>query len=321
MSDAVSSNSSAPAPSASASSAPAADSVSVGTRSHTPPSRASRSARETEGENAPRRDPTARPARRKEAEPRPAREAVEAKPTDAFRDALDAKGEDGEEAPEVSDDVEVTEPEAAPEEVEAKPEVELPPEVKAKVEEAERFKAEVTAKAQEVLRENATLSRKVEWLEQAIEAAGLEVDPDALELFTLKTEKEIGGDFTRKQQEAAVEAQKAAHEKAVSAEVVKVNAEISKAAKDAKVDEVGLKARWAGMVKVWQHQGGKGDMPTLEDAVFEIKAVSDAKQIKASTSAPALVKSKGAQSVAAPPRFDNNHDGWSRFLRSRGYAD
>ena len=318
MSDAV--NSSAPAPSAPATSAPAADSVSVGVRSHSPPSRASRSARETEGENAPRRDPTARPARRKEAEPRPAREAVEANPTDAFRDALEAKGEDGEEAPEVSDDVEVTETEAAPE-VEARPEVELPPEVKAKVEEAERFKTEVTAKAQEVLRENAQMQRKLEWLEQAIEAAGLEVDPDALELFTLKTEKEIGGDFTRKQQEAAVEAQKVAHEKAVSAEVVKVNAEISKAAKDAKVDEVGLKARWAGMVKVWQHQGGKGDMPTLDDAVFEIKAVSDAKQIKASTSAPALVRSKGAQSVAAPPRFDNNHDGWSRFLRSRGYAD
>ena len=318
MSDAV--NTSAPAPSAPATSAPAADSVSVGVRSHSPPSRASRSARETEGENAPRRDPTARPARRKEAEPRPAREAVEANPTDAFRDALEAKGEDGEEAPEVSDDVDVTEPEAAPE-VEAKPEVELPPEVKAKVEEAERFKTEVTAKAQEVLRENAQMQRKLEWLEQAIEAAGLEVDPDALELFTLKTEKEIGGDFTRKAQEQAVEAQKVAHEKAVSAEVVKVNAEISKAAKDAKVDEVGLKARWAGMVKVWQHQGGKGDMPTLDDAVFEIKAVSDAKQIKASTSAPALVKSKGAQSVAAPPRFDNNHDGWSRFLRSRGYAD
>lgn len=320
MSDAVS-NSSAPAPSAPASSAPAADSVSVGTRAHSPPSRASRSARETEGENAPaRRDPTARPQRRKEAEPRPAREAVEAHATDAFREALEAKGEDGEEAPEVSDDVDVTADEPAPE-VEAKPEVEVPVEVQAKLDEAEKFRTEVTAKATEVLRENATLARKLEWLEAAIEAAGLEVDPDALELWTLKTEKELGQDFTKQATAQAEAARKADHERAVSAEVVKVNAEISKAAKEAKVDEVGLKARWAGMVKVWQHQGGKGDMPTLEDAVFEIKAVSDARQMKASTSAPALVKSKGAQSVAAAPRFDNNHDGWSRFLRSRGYAD
>lgn len=321
MSDVVS-NTSAPAPSAPATSAPAADSVSVGTRAHQPPARSTRSSRET-GEPAERRDPTVKPPRRKEAEPR-VREKLETPATAEFREKLAAKATDGEEAPAleeapaVPDDVEVTE---VPAEVEAKPEVDLPPEVKAKVEEAERFKAEVTAKATEVLRENTALSRKLDWLQQAIEAAGLEIDPDALELFDLKTEKELGADFTRKAQEQAEAARKAQHEQAVQAEVVKVNAEISKAAKAAKVDETSLKARWAGMVKVWQHTGGKGDMPTLDDAVFEIKAVSDAKQIKASTSAPALIKGKGAPTSAAKPRFDNTHDGWRRHLRSQGFAD
>jgi len=323
MSDAVA-TSSAPAPSAPASSGPASDSVSVGVRTHQPPQRASRSDREVGGENALRRDPTARPPRRKEAEPRPAREPVEAHATDKFREELEARGE-GEGEP---DDVDVTttepvegEAEAEAPVEEAKTEPEYPAEVKAKLEEAEKFRAEVTAKAQEVLRANAALERKTEWLMQAIDAAGLEIDPQALELFDLKTEKELGADFTKKAQEQAEAARKAEHEKAVQAEVTKVNAEIAKAAKAAKVDEVALKARWAAMVKVWQHTGSQGDMPSLDDAVFEIKAVSDAKQIKASTSAPALVKSKGAQSVAAPPRFDNNHDGWGRFLRSRGYAD
>lgn len=323
MSDAVATTS-APAPSAPASSGPAPDSVSVGTRSHQPPQRSTRSSRET-GEPAARRDPTAKPPRRKEAEPR-VREKADTPATAEFRDKLAAKVE-GEEAPEavveeapvVPDDVEVKADEAPVEE--AKPEPEYPAEVKAKLEEAEKFRAEVTAKAQEVLRENAMHQRKLDWLMQAIEEAGLEIDPTALELFDLKTEKELGADFTRKAQEQAEAARKADHEKAVQAEVVKVNAEISKAAKAAKVDEVALKARWAANVKVWQAQGGQGDMPTLDDAVFELKAVSDAKQIKASTSAPALVKSKGAPTSAAKPRFENTHDGWRRHLRSQGFAD
>lgn len=322
MSDAVATTS-APAPSAPASSAPAADSVSVGTRSHQPPQRSTRSSRET-GEPAARRDPTAKPPRRKEAEPR-VREKADTPATAEFRDKLAAKVDDEGETPAVEAVEEAVEakPEGegeAPAE-EAKAEVEYPPEVKAKLEEVDKFRAEVTAKATEVLRENTALTRKLEWLQQAIDAAGLEVDPQALELFDLKTEKELGADFTKKAQEQAEAARKAEHEKAVQAEVTKVNAEIAKAAKAAKVDEVGLKARWAAMVKVWQHTGSQGDMPTLDDAVFEIKAVSDAKQIKASTSAPALIKSKGAPTSAAKPRFDNTHDGWRRHLRSQGFAD
>lgn len=324
MSDAVS-NVSAPAPSAPASSGPAPDSVSVGTRSHQPPQRSTRSARET-GEPAARRDPTAKPPRRKEAEPR-VREKAEAPATAEFRDKLANKPADGEEAleaeaPPAEEAVEAKpEGEGEPPAEETKAEPDLPPEIKAKLDEAEKFRAEVTAKATEVLKENTALSRKLEWLQQAIEEAGLEIDPQALELFDLKTEKELGADFTRKAQEQAEQARKAEHEKAVAAEVTKVNAEISKAAKAAKVEEVALKARWAAMVKVWQHTGGQGEMPTLDDAVFELKAVSDAKQIKASTSAPALVKSKGAPTSAAKPRFDNTHDGWRRHLRSQGFAD
>jgi hypothetical protein len=255
------------------------------------------------------------------------REKADTPATAEFRDKLAAKvaEENGEEAPAVETVEEAIEAKPdgeveAPVE-EAKVEPEYPPEVKAKIEEVEKFKAEVTAKAQEVLRENAMYQRKTEWLMQAIDAAGLEIDPQALELFDLKTEKELGADFTKKAQEQAEAQRKAEHEKAVQAEVTKVNAEISKAAKAAKVDEVALKARWAAMVKVWQHTGGHGDMPTLDDAVFEIKAVSDARQIKASTSAPALIKSKGAPTSAAKPRFENTHDGWRRHLRSQGFAD
>lgn len=324
MSDAVATTS-APAPSAPASSAPAADSVSVGTRNHQPPQRSTRSARES-GEPAARRDPTAPPPKRKEAV-KPPREKHEAAKTDEFRaklagDPVEAEGEPAfEEALEEAVEAKTeTEGEGEPSE-DAKAEPEYPPEVKAKLEEAEKFRAEVTAKATEVLKENTALSRKLEWLQQAIDEAGLEIDPQALELFDLRTEKELGADFTKKAAEQAEAARKAQHEQAVQAEVQKVNAEIAKAAKTAKVDEVALKARWAAMVKVWQHTGGQGDMPTLDDAVFEMKAVSDAKQIKASSSAPALVKSKGAPSVAAAPRHENTHDGWRRHLRSRGFAD
>lgn len=321
MSDAVATTS-APAPSAPASSGPASDSVSVGTRNHQPPQRSARSARET-GEPAARRDPTAPPPKRKEAV-KPPREKHEAAKTDEFRARLAEKPASDEGEPVVEEALEEaveakTEGEEPAEE--AKTEPEYPPEVKAKLEEAEKFRTEVTAKAQEVLRENSALSRKLEWLQQAIDEAGLEIDPQALELFDLRTEKELGADFTKKVQEQAEAARKAEHEKAVQAEVQKVNAEIAKAAKAAKVEEVALKARWAAMVKVWQHTGGQGDMPTLDDAVFELKAVSDAKQIKASSSAPALVKSKGAPSVAATPRHENTHDGWRRHLRSRGFAD
>lgn len=319
MSDAVATTS-APAPSAPASSGPASDSVSVGTRNHQPPQRSARSARET-GEPAARRDPTAPPPKRKEAV-KPPREKHEAAKTDEFRAKLDEKPASDEGEPVVEEAAEAkTEGEGEEPVEEVKTEPEYPPEVKAKLEEAEKFRTEVTAKAQEVLRENSALSRKLEWLQQAIDEAGLEIDPQALELFDLRTEKELGADFTRKAQEQAEAARKAEHEKAVQAEVTKVNAEIAKAAKAAKVEEVALKARWAAMVKVWQHTGGQGDMPTLDDAVFEIKAVSDAKQIKASSSAPALVKSKGAPSVAATPRHENTHDGWRRHLRSRGFAD
>jgi len=251
------------------------------------------------------------------------REKADTPATAEFRDKLAAKvaEENGEESTAV-EAVEVAPAGEAETPVEEpKTEPEYPAEVKAKIEEVEKFRAEVTAKAQEVLRENAAYQRKLEWLQQAIDAAGLEVDPQALELFDLKTEKELGADFTRKAQEQAEAQRKADHEKAVQAEVVKVNTEIAKAAKAAKVDEVALKARWAAMVKVWQHTGGQGDMPSLDDAVFEIKAVSDAKQIKASTSAPALIKSKGAPTSAAKPRFENTHDGWRRHLRSQGFAD
>lgn len=311
---------SAPAPSAPATSADTADSVSVGTRSHQPPARSSRSSRET-GESAPRRDPTAPPPKRKDPEKRE-REALEKPKTDAFKEALlKANGEEPE-AEEETPAVEASEGETEAEEAkEPEVEVEYPPEVKAKLEEAEKFRAEVTAKAQEVLRENASLNKKLEWLMQAIDEADLEIDPQALELFDLRTEKELGADFTKKAQEQAEAAKKAEHEKAVAAEVTKINAEIAKAAKTTKVDETVLKARWAANVKVWQSQGGKGEMPSLEDAVFEIKAVSDAKQAQTNASAPALVRSKGAQTSAVKPRFENTHDGWRRHLRSRGFAD
>lgn len=318
MSDAP--TTSAPAPSAPATSADTADSVSVGTRSHQPPQRASRSSRES-GEPTTRRDPTAPPPKRKEAEPR-VREALEKPLTAEFKEALEKKAAaDGEEANE-EPAVEATgEDPSEPQAEELKTEVEYPAEVKEKLEEAEKFRTEVTAKAQEVLRENAGLSRKLEWLMEAIDAADLEIDPQALELFDLRTEKELGADFTKKAQEQAENAKKASHEKAVQAEVTKVNAEIAKAAKDSKVDETTLKARWAANVKVWQHTGGKGEMPTLEDAVFEIKAVSDAKQVKTSTSAPSLIRSKGGGTSAAQPRFPNTFDGWRRRLKSQGFAD
>ena len=318
MSDAVA-TSSAPAPSAPATSAPAADSVSVGARSHSPPARGHRSARET-GETPARRDPTAPPKRREPPAPR-TREKLATPETEAFRAELVAKNAeaDGEPIEAEAKPLEADEPTESGEGEaveEAKPE----DDVSTKLAEAEKFRTEVTAKATEVLRENAGLQRKLDWLMEAVEAAGLEVDPQALELFDLRTEKELGADFTKKAAEQAEAARKAEHDRAVAAEVVKVNSEIAKAAKAAKVSEADLKARWAVSVRLWQSQGGKGDMPTLDDAVFEIQAVSNARQIKQSTSAPALVRSKGPTS-AAKPRNENTHDGWRRHLRSQGFAD
>jgi len=315
MSDAVA-TSSAPAPSAPATSA-AADSVSVGQRSHQPPARGHRSARET-GETPARADPTAPPKRREPPAAR-TREKVATPETDAFKAELvarnaEADGEEPVEAKPLEGD-EPTESGEAPEE-EAKPE----DDVSTKLAEAEKFRTEVTAKATEVLRENAGLQRKLDWLMEAVEAAGLEVDPQALELFDLRTERDLGADFTKKQAEQAEQARKADHERAVASEVTKINGEIAKAAKAAKVSESDLKARWAVSVRLWQSQGGKGDMPTLDDAVFEIQAVSNARQVKQSTSAPALVRSKGPTS-AAKPRNENTHDGWRRHLRSQGFAD
>jgi hypothetical protein len=316
MSDAVATTS-APAPSAPATSADA-DSVSVGARSHQPPSRGARSARET-GEAPARRDPTAPPKRREPPPPR-TRDKAETPLTEEFRKGLEAKADDatGEESPAV---------EAVEEALEAKTgeEAEKPGEEAKPVDEAvkvevEKFKTQIAEKTQAVLREHAAMTRKVEWLMQAIEEAGLEIDPQALELFDLKTEKELGADFAKKQAEQTEAQRKAEHDKAVAAEVSKINGQISAKAKEAKIPEADLKARWAVMVRLWQQQGGKGDEPTLDDAVFEIQAVSNARQVKASTSAPALVKSKGPTS-AVKPRYENTHDGWRRHLRSQGFAD
>ena len=297
------------------------ESPKVGVAQHAPPARAPISARET---GAPaRRDPTA-PGKRREAPAKREREAISpdkfddvkarlSKPTDD--DANEAKADD-DESPAAEALEEAVEAATEGEGEEAKPE-EPAEDYKAKAEEAQKFADEVKTKAQEVLRENQRLERKVQWLEEAIAAAGMEIDPQALELFDLRTEKDLGARVAEEQSKAKQEADA----KAAKAEVERIKGEVSKAAKAANLDPKALTKRYAFALQSHYADGGTQDNePTLADVVEELRVIADAKQKKASNSAPPPIKARGGSTSAATPRFTNDFDGWRRHLKSRGHG-
>lgn len=293
----------APAPSAPAA-PPSGDSVSVSVRQHSRPERASRSEREAKAGLDPR-----------------ARGARDPDTLDEVRAKL--AGDDG---PDDLDDVDVgaapdavDDPDATEGGEEAAPEAAEVAELRGQLQEAQAHVEEVRTAATATLRENQRLERYVDFLKEAIasfrmpDGSTVELDPRELELFELRTEKELGahaGELTAKQQEAA-------YEKQVTAETKRMRAEIDGEAKKAGVDAEDLAKRYAFAV---MHHDGRGPEPTIADVVAEMRALADHRQRSTSAGAPRL-NGRRRTSTAAVPKHPRTFAGARQFLQSQGFAD
>ena len=282
------------------------DGAAVGVRSHQPPARGKRSDREV----------GAKPVPRERGAPRERETAND--DHDAMRKLVAKDVDDGEEeTPE--HDASGTEPEG--EEVAEAPSQDDPVKaVQGKLTAAEAHIAEVHASAKSVIRENQMMTKRLAFyesaLKEALEAAGMEMDPRALKLMEFEAERELGTDDVK----AQTQAQKAAEEAHVSSEVKRINAEATKAAKVAGVSAQSLARRYAVSVKDWMEAGEQGPEPTMADVVAEIQAVSASKQAKASAKAPSLARASTA-TTAAQARPTNDFAGWRQTLKQHGFAD
>ena len=216
-----------------------------------------------------------------------------------------------------ADDVEVHDATGA-EDVEAAPQE--PDELsstKERLTAAEAHIEEVHRDAQKVIRDFKMAEKKADFykraLDEALAAAGMELDPRALKLMEFEAERELGAEGAKQ----ATEQQSAAHKAQVDAEVKKTSAEISKAAKAAGVEQKALTRRYIASVQEWMDGGEQGPEPTINDVVDEFKAVSAHKQAKVSSSAPRLTKGSSVTKAAAP-QFQNNHAGWRAALKANG---
>jgi len=285
------------------------DGPAVGVRSHQPPARGKRSDRET-GVAAKPVAPRERGAPRE----RDTSNDDHAK----LRDLVKKDVDDGEE--EVPEhDASGTETEG--EEVAEAPEAADPVKaVQEKLTQAEAHIAEVHVSAKSVIRENQMMTKRLAFyesaLKEALEAAGMEMDPRALKLMEFEAERELGTDDVK----AQTQAQKAAEEAHVTSEVKRINAEATKAAKTAGVSAQSLARRYAVSVKDWMEAGEQGPEPTMSDVVAEIQAVSASKQAKSSAKAPSLARASTA-TTAAQARPSNNFAGWRQTLKQHGFAD
>ena len=282
--------------------------ASISVKAHTRPSRGKRSDREAgkvdkEARKGPSRTerealPTADLAKRLKAENGEAEEAetVDASGTEEAPEALDASGQGEAPAAEAPDELAST---------------------KERLSQAEAHIAEVHASAKQVVRDYQLAQRKVAFYEKALEealaAAGMELDPRAVKLMELESERELGIEGER----ASETARKAQEAQQVDAEVKRINSEISGAAKRSGIDAKSLTRRYIAAHGEWSDAGGKGPEPTVDDVVEEFKAVSAARQAKASSAAPTLSK-PSTTITAARPRFDNNHAGWRAALKANG---
>ena len=216
-----------------------------------------------------------------------------------------------------ADDVEVHDATGdEPEGVEAKEPDELSS-TKERLTAAEAHIEEVHRDAQKVIRDFKMAEKKADFykraLDEALAAAGMELDPRALKLMEFEAERELGVEGQRQQ----TEQQTAAHKAQVDAEVKRTSAEIAKASKAAGVDAKSLTRRYISSVQEWMAGGEQGPEPTVNDVVEEVRALSAHKQAKVSATAPRLTKGS-AVTKAAAPQFQNNHAGWRAALKANG---
>ena len=216
-----------------------------------------------------------------------------------------------------ADDVEVHDATGEPEAEAAPKEPDELSSTKERLTAAEAHIEEVHRDAQKVIRDFKMAEKKADFykraLDEALAAAGMELDPRALKLMEFEAERELGAEGAKQ----ATEQQSAAHKAQVDAEVKRTSAEISKAAKAAGVDQKSLTRRYIASVQEWMDGGEQGPEPTINDVVDEFKAVSAHKQAKVSSSAPRLTKGSSVTKAAAP-QFQNNHAGWRAALKANG---
>ena len=283
-----------------------ADGGSASIVQHSPPNRASRSARESANKTPPRA---------------PGREERPADPMAEMRERFKAEPKDDEDdgaTANEADDVEVHDATGADEgePVEAKEPDELTS-AKERLTAAEAHIEEVHRDAQKVIRDFKMSEKKADFykraLDEALAAAGMELDPRALKLMEFEAEREIGSDGQREQ----TEQQTAAHKAQVDSEVKRTSAEIAKASKAAGVDAKSLTRRYIASVQEWMAGGEQGPEPTVNDVVEEVRALSAHKQAKVSATAPRLTKGSSVTKAAAP-QFQNNHAGWRAALKANG---
>lgn len=282
------------------------DGPAVGVRSYQPPARGKRSDREV----------GAKPVPRERGAPRERDTSND--DHNAMRKLVAKDVDDGEEAA-PSHDASGTETEG--EEVAEAPEAADPVKaVQEKLTAAEAHIAEVHASAKSVIRENQMMAKRLAFYEsalnEALEAANMEMDPRALKLMEFEAERELGTDDAK----AQTQAQKAAEEAHVTKEVKRINAEATKLAKTAGVSAQSLARRYAVSVKDWMEAGEQGPEPTMADVVAEIQAVSASKQAKVSAKAPSLARASTA-TTAAQARPTNDFAGWRQTLKQHGFAD
>ena len=222
--------------------------------------------------------------------------------------------DDGDTANE-ADDVEVHD--ATGDEPEAPKEPDELSSTKERLTAAEKHIEEVHRDAQKVIRDFKMAEKRADFykraLDEALAAAGMELDPRALKLMEFEAERELGVEGQRQQ----TEQQTAAHKAQVDAEVKRTSAEIAKAAKAAGVEQKALTRRYIASVQEWMDGGEQGPEPTINDVVDEFRAVSAHKQAKVSSSAPRLTKGSSVTKAAAP-QFQNNHAGWRAALKANG---
>ena len=179
-----------------------------------------------------------------------------------------------------------------------------------------RQNEEIRREAAATLKQATVADRRIKWLESAIEAAGLEIDPTAARLFDYEARDALEQGQSQREKEMAEQAIKSRVDK----HLVQVKGEAAKAAKAHGLDAEDILWAFASAGQRWQARGMKGPEPTVADAVKERLAVAAATQQAANASAPALAsRSAPSRPMATAQRPPNTPAGRLQFLKSRGH--
>ena len=179
-----------------------------------------------------------------------------------------------------------------------------------------RQNAEIRREAAATLKQATIADRRIKWLESAIEAAGLEIDPTAARLFDYEARDALEQGQSQREREHAEHQLKAR----VDQHLVQVKGEAARAAKQHGLDAEDILWAFASAGQRWQARGMKGPEPTVADAVKERLAVAAATQQAANAAAPALAsRSAPSRPMATAQRPPNTPAGRLQFLKSRGH--